>query len=714
MIKKGKLNLQFLPALMMLILILVFLPATFSVSSQISYGGKPAVATLKTISEIPVIRMTRFDTGKYLREKTSGMDRRLKPLFFAKPFPLSIDPERDGAWEYLQDGGRIWRISLESSGAYSLNVIFSRYRLNPGASVFVYNPDRSHILGAFDYRNNQPSGSLALSPVTGDRLIVEMHTDKGVSHYGELIIGKLNHDFTGILHTKEGRFDRSGNCNIDISCPVANPWQTEKNSVVRIMINGNELCTGVLVNNTSNDGTPYFLTANHCVDDSTKAANTVFIFGYESPFCNGGDGTLNNTLSGSDLLATQENLDFTLLEIRDMPPQNYRPWYAGWNLSLEIPESTVSIHHPQGDVKKIAKDYDSPFTATFGPGYTIDGHWRVGRWDIGVTERGSSGSPLFDQDRNLKGLLTGGEGRCGNAVNDFFCKFSLAWDSYEGDTSRLKPWLDPGDTGAESLQGINPYADNELEANFTVSTTGICAGDKVVFTDFSTGYPDSWHWDFGSDANPPSAFNRGPHFVEYSTGGMRTVSLRVETNNGFDTKEMEFDLSVKTTEIPVAGFSYTHENELFINFNDMSQYADSYYWEFGDGRTSTLANPDNTFTDEGEYTVKQLVRNQACSDTMAQTITLIVNISHLDNHSGELKIYPVPASSFVIIETDIPFRENSSLELFSVSGKSLMKKKLAAGETRTLIEFSGYPSGTYILRIVSGDEYITTRIPVIR
>lgn len=688
-----------------------FLFASHYTEAQRSYGGRPA-GLPSEIREVPVIRMQAFNINSLLREREAGADPKLKSLIFAKSFDVQIEPTREGIWTEQENGTRVWRIALQSKGAFSLNIIFNRFRLEPGVSVFVYNASQTDILGSFTSRNNRPSGSMALAPVRGDKIIIEMQMEREVDNYGELVIGTVNHDFVGILDNKNGSFGLSGDCNIDINCPPGDHWQTEKNAAIKLTVNGNTLCTGVLVNNTSNDGKPYFLTASHCISDSSDAANSVFIFGYESPSCNGKGGPATNSLSGSALMATQRNLDFTLVLLDSAPPRTYRPWYAGWDRSGNIPDNTATIHHPQGDVKKITLDHDPPVTATYPRiGYTTNGHWRIDQWETGTTEDGSSGSPLFDQDGFLKGLLTGGRARCGLFLEDYYCKFSLAWDRYEGISSQLKPWLDSLNTGLSVLQGINPHQDNGLKADFAVSTTGICLGDKVVFTDFSSGGIESWLWNFGDGADPPTAVTQGPHLVEYSSSGERTVSLIVWDQSTSDIATLDFGLSVESEEIPVADFSYL-ENLLTVQFADMSQYAANYYWEFGDGNISTARNPVNEYPSEGEYIVRQLVRNKACSDT---TVRMIITTSSpvINDPPKELRIYPVPATSFLTIDPGGSFANSTVIELFSISGQRLVRQEIPAGKETATLETGKFPSGTYILNLITGIEQLNIKITII-
>src|SRR5664279_3624818 len=123
-------------------------------------------------------------------------------------------------------------------------------------------------------------------------------------------------------------------------------------------------CTGFLVNNVKEDGTPYFQTANHCISTNSQAATLVTYFNYENSTCTSSDATTNQTLSGATLKATNSYSDFTLLLLNEYPPASYLPYYAGWDASSRSPQNGTCIHHPEGTPKCIALAYKAPTSYT--------------------------------------------------------------------------------------------------------------------------------------------------------------------------------------------------------------------------------------------------------------------------------------------------------------------------------------------------------------
>jgi hypothetical protein len=434
--------------------------------SQIPYHHQYTEKDLMQIgmANIPFIELPSFNVQEDMRKSSANKcSNRLKPFHFAKTFDVNYHIHNSGVWDTLDNGNKVWYIGFTSTGAYSLNMIFNKYKLPKGGKVYIYNPDKTTVLGGFTHQNNKKSGILPISPIPGDSVIIEYHVPYNVKVAGKLQVKTIGHDYKNIikiLNLKDGNFGSSGNCNVDINCPVADPWQEVKNSVCRIIYGGNELCSGTLLNNTGYDSKPYILTANHCLHNESSANSAIFFFNYESPVCDGPDGSISKTLAGATLKATAGDLDFALVLASDNLPLSYNPYFAGWDARVlsggTLPPNTVCIHHPNGDVKKIAIDDDSPSTASYGSGYASFSHWLIHNWELGTTEKGSSGSPLFSDKQRVIGDLTGGEAECADPVNDYFAKFSRSWDDYSNQNQQLKHWLDPVNTGAEYVDGYNP------------------------------------------------------------------------------------------------------------------------------------------------------------------------------------------------------------------------------------------------------------------
>jgi hypothetical protein len=393
---------------------------------------------------------------------------RLKHLYFANNYEIKADPGNAGKWITGTDGSKIWILGIRSDEAYSIGLILSKFTLKGKARLFIYNEERTCVIGAFTEANNLPSGVLPVTHIPGKCIYLQLEIPDGQQDFGELVIGEAAMAFIPLFGGEPDRYQLSDTCNIDINCEEGNDWQVAKRSVCRIVINGNKFCTGALLNTANSSRQPYILTAAHCIGSQGEATKSIFYFNYESPICNGPDGPTYHQISGSTLIATgdtlgesmnRDSLDFTLVKLSIAPPDSFMPYFAGWNRSDLPAEHTTTVHHPMGDVKKISFDYDPPqtgyHTIKYYPEYVLYSHWRILRWDIATTEAGSSGCPLFDQNKRVVGLLTGGEANCVSSVNDYFTKFDYSWDYYQKPYKSLKTWLDPLNSGVTIINGMD-------------------------------------------------------------------------------------------------------------------------------------------------------------------------------------------------------------------------------------------------------------------
>ncbi len=393
------------------------------------------------------------------------------PPRFAVPRPVSIAPDEGGTWEQVDQATMLWRLRVGSPGALSLNLGFGRYRMPPGGHLFIYPAGgaaggevggRGPSLLHFTDADNEEHGQLWTPVLLADEIVVEVTLPVKELAELDLELTSVNVGYRGFGElVDEAAPDKAGTCNVDVICPEGDPWRDEIPSVGVISTGGSTFCTGFMVNNTAQDERPLFMTANHCGIDTGNAASLVVYWNFQSPECGQqGGGSLDQYQTGSILRATFATSDFTLVELDDPPDSTYAVSFAGWSRSAADPTSATAIHHPNTDEKSISFEYDptqtTSYLSTSAPG---DGtHIRIVDWDVGTTEPGSSGSPLFDQDHHVVGQLHGGYAACGNDDSDWYGRLSVSWEGGGTSATRLRDWLDPLGSDAVAVDTYNPHA----------------------------------------------------------------------------------------------------------------------------------------------------------------------------------------------------------------------------------------------------------------
>jgi PKD repeat protein len=473
------------------LLLLVGLLTGAGALAQTANLGKPVAFSGKfaPVNQLPQVVMPGFDLQLALFEDSLNTINVTGPYRFGYEHSTSIDMLTQGLWETMPSGSKICRIVLKAPDAYTMNIQFHNFYLPEGTRLDMYTADMGYHHGSYTSANNNPARMLGSDLIPGESMVVEYYEPAGISGTPALNIGLVVHGYRDIFEFTEyggARVNESGNCNMDVICPDGAPWATHKQAVARILVGGG-LCTGSLVNNTANDGTPYFLTANHCGPQSMGAA--VFRFNYESPTCGTGGNSVDpgapyDNVNGSVLRARRTNSDFGLIELNSVPPAAYQVYYAGWDRSGSAVPNCTGIHHPSGDVKKISFD-DDPLTITSYGATAVPGdgtHWRIETWERNTTtEGGSSGSAIFDQNGRIIGQLHGGGAACGNTQSDWYGAFHVSWDGTNS-SQRLRDWLDPSNT-VQTLDGYDPNApSNPDDAGITAISdpTGNICGTSFI------------------------------------------------------------------------------------------------------------------------------------------------------------------------------------------------------------------------------------------
>ena len=381
------------------------------------------------------------------------------PERFAWPRDLSLTPDDGAGWDRLADGSHRWRLEIRAPGALSLNLGFARFRLPWGGELRLSGergPDR-----VFTAADNRPHGRLWTPVVLGDAALLTLTVPAGDRDLVELELARVSR---GYRFFGEPRAAKQGDCNIDVVCPEGEPWRAEIRSVGVYTLNGSWKCTGAMINNTAEDETPYFLTALHCGVDPADDETLVVYWNFESPECGLlSGGSLDDTQTGAIWRASHTSTDMTLLELAAPPDTSWHVTFAGWDRSGVVPSGAVAIHHPSTDEKAISFE-DDPLQITSYIGYDTPGdgtHWRVVDWDLGTTETGSSGSPLFDPSQRVIGQLHGGYAACGNDLSDWYGRFDLSWEGDGTAAGQLAHWLDPLGEEPLALSTLDPYSESD-------------------------------------------------------------------------------------------------------------------------------------------------------------------------------------------------------------------------------------------------------------
>ncbi len=526
-----------------LFIFLVCLYPLFTVA-QIQIEGKPAAWRYGLKSTPPVIHLIRAVSQKQFITKKTNMPQ---PLAAGYTISLDSNTMSKGIWQQLPNGNFVWRLEIQVKEATALNFYFANVNLGKKDRLFIYNSRNGQLLGAFSKQNNSKEMGTAYLP--GNNLILELDTPKKyrIMPFKLASVGNItNHPEFSLKD-----FGDAGYCEVPVNCPEGKNYQNQKKGIARILLKeGIDLywCTGSLINDTKNDGKSYFLTANHCGDGASAKdyAQWIFYFNYESPNCSRPTKQPPiQSLSGARLLASASlngGSDFKLLLLDNKVPFSYKPYYNGWDRSGNISDSGVVIHHPEGDIKMIST-YKTPirpmdyFGSVANPNADF---WQV-KWAAtisghGVTEGGSSGSPLFSNNGLIIGTLTGGDASC-LALNspDYFGRFSKHWDSNGTDSTRqLKYWLDKAHTGLVKMPGFDPLS-TMAYADFSPDVDKTPIGGTIHFTNLTTGPATSYHWVF-EGGKPATSEAKTPSAVHYSKTGKFQVKLFVTSAGGKSTK----------------------------------------------------------------------------------------------------------------------------------------------------------------------------------
>lgn len=456
-----------------------------------------------------------------------------------EPGPLQIGIARDLAsesdspavprltWLKTADGGQAARMDVTSPDAHALRVGIQINAVAAGTELRVFgSADADRVVGAVTAKQIKASlvdNSIYWTPHTdGETQTIEWYLPAGAAPSAlRLRVVGVSHLMTsaheGFSLAKAGcnifgTLNCSAACEHDIAC-VQHPSQAFDDAVnsvalTELVVGGTAFqCTGTLLNDTLNSGTPYLYSAEHCMDNQASA-NTLNTFWFRENVNCGGAVVLpsdyTERTNGADVLYSDQPTDVLLLRLRDTPPAG--SVLGGWDANA-VPAGIgmTVIHHPKGDAKKVSTGsvFGVIGTITIEPSGQTYHNLNGVSFTSGIIEEGSSGSALMTQDSSgnyyLRGGLLGGDPRLtcstigqsiqnGNSAS--FSRFDLAFIN-------LEQYLAPGNSSFQITQGItgNWYDTSESGHGFGIE---VLSGNQMLAEWYVYGPQGGQAWIVGT------------------------------------------------------------------------------------------------------------------------------------------------------------------------------------------------------------------------
>lgn len=224
--------------------------------------------------------------------------------------------------------------------------------------------------------------------------------------------------------------------------------------------------------------------------------------------------------------------------------------------------------------------------------------------------------------------------------------------------------------------------------------TTVCTGTSLTL---DAGPGTSYLWNTGATTQTISVSTAGTYFVE------TTNSLGCNASDS---------LVISIRPLPMAQYSEVLAGNLSYQFTDLSQGAPtSYFWDFGDGNTSTLANPLHTYGTAGNYTVCLTTTNACGTDSICMQYTL-TGSTPFDPEVALLSVFPNPGNGLFWLEVSRQLRGKVKVKIFDSSGRVVEAKTLVGVNPAqpAMLDLGHLPNGNYWLRYEAGDEVVFVKI----
>lgn len=349
---------------------------------------------------------------------------------------------KQGAWESTASGERVYRLRIRSTEAAGMRLHFTGFSVGEGEVTLSRPGEKVEEFARYQGKGPFDDGDFWSHTIEGGEILLEYRPAAGdAAQEPRFRVSQVSHRFADSGKKIGYGFGDPGKCHLDINCH--SEWLESGRSVAMIYFEteqGQAVCSGALVRTKSGSGIPYFLTADHCLNNEQTARTVEAVWNFQTAKCN--DKTADQGRSersspiGARFVVSKNNFggDYALVILNSIPAgarfANYDP------TDPAVGSPLVGIHHPLATHKRIS--FGSMFInywafdkLSFPPIF-----YHQVRWTGGSTHHGSSGSPLFSRTNTITGMLSHGPEFSNLEICeqeprvDGYAKLSLAWPEF--------------------------------------------------------------------------------------------------------------------------------------------------------------------------------------------------------------------------------------------------------------------------------------------
>lgn len=269
---KNKKNMKKIISITTVLFLLIFIlniNLNAQVKTKVFYSNIP-VEYKTLMQKTGTTQIIEAPQNFYDLKNSKSSDEEIKFAFDVKK---NIDFMKEAILEN-KNGILKYYLTLNAKDALNTSLQFSNFKLSKNSVLSLYT--KNEFTDSITSKENNENNIWATRVYQGNTLTIVLKIPILERENSQLVISTINFGYKNFGTSFDfGNIGASATCEINANCPIGNSWGNEKNSVAMIVADGIVSCTGALIMNSCGNNTPYFLTANHCLN-SGNVPNWVF------------------------------------------------------------------------------------------------------------------------------------------------------------------------------------------------------------------------------------------------------------------------------------------------------------------------------------------------------------------------------------------------------------------------------------------------------